>query len=196
MSCAKWRGTLPSSLSMIRFLDYETTPGGDGVEGHDQACHGGALPRPDSLRLWTSHEQCGEEVGPRLQELEGAEQEERDKKGAIEKDMKEFMEKRFQIESRDQPINILDILDMMIAPDVDASISANGVRENEITCKRSTSDANDTKFCLDSRFSLNMGSNCLYLSTDIATYADAVTACQSMGAELATLLTADEYGIV
>ena len=55
-------------------------------------------------------------------------------KEAVEKDMKEFMESRFQIKSRDQPINILDILDMMIAPDVDASIAANGVRENEIAC--------------------------------------------------------------
>ena len=70
--------------------------------------------------------------------------------------MKDFMEKRFQIKSEDQPINILDILDMMIAPDVDASIAANGVRENEIACKQFTSGTDDntgcTKFCSDSSF--------------------------------------------
>ena len=60
-------------------------------------------------------------------------------KEAIQKDMEEFMEERFQITQTEtggeQPINILDILDMMISPDVDTSLAANGVRENEIACK-------------------------------------------------------------
>ena len=98
--------------------------------------------------------------------------------------MKEFMESRFQIKSRNQPINILDILDMMIAPDVDAYIAANGVRENEIACRQSTTDMDNnsgcTKFCSDERFSLTRD-NCLYLSTDAVSQFDAVTACQSMG---------------
>ena len=105
-------------------------------------------------------------------------------KKAIEKDMKEFMESRFQIKSRNQPINILDILDMMIAPDVDAYIAANGVRENEIACRQSTTDMDNnsgcTKFCSDERFSLTRD-NCFYLSTDALSQFDAVTACQSMG---------------
>ena len=117
-------------------------------------------------------------------------------KEAVEKDMKEFMESRFQIKSSDQPINILDILDMMIAPDVDASIAANGVRENEIACKQSTIVVDDntscTKFCSDKRFSLTDGPNCLYLSTEGVSQPNAVTACQSMGAELATLKPADQ----
>ena len=115
---------------------------------------------------------------------------------AIEKDMKEFMEERFQIKSSDQPINILDILDMMIAPDVDASIAANGVRENEISCKQSTGGVDDntgcTKSCSDSRFDLTMGDNCLYLSTKAASQPEAVAACKSMGAELATITKNDQ----
>ena len=115
---------------------------------------------------------------------------------AVEKDMKEFMEKRFQIKSSDQPINILDILDMMMAPDVDASIAANGVRENEIACRDLTSGMNDNigciKSCSDERFSLTTkGNMCLYLSSEIASQPNAVTACQSMGAQLATLKQSD-----
>ena len=56
-------------------------------------------------------------------------------KKAIKKDMAEFMETRFQIKPTEPSINILDILDTMIAPDVDASVAANGVRENEIACR-------------------------------------------------------------
>ena len=52
----------------------------------------------------------------------------------IYKDTEEFMQTRFQIEpsisSGEQPISILDILDTMIAPDVDASLAANSVRKN------------------------------------------------------------------
>ena len=50
------------------------------------------------------------------------------------------MQSRFQIEptkSGEQPIGILDILDTMIAPDVEASVAANGVREHAIACKES-----------------------------------------------------------
>ena len=52
-------------------------------------------------------------------------------KEAVYKDTEEFMETRFQIRpnkgkenqsTRDHPISILDILDTMIAPDVDASV--------------------------------------------------------------------------
>ena len=63
-------------------------------------------------------------------------------KEAIQKDTEEFMQSRFQIEpteSGEQPIGILDILDTMIAPDVEDSVAANGVREHAIACKESES---------------------------------------------------------
>ena len=69
------------------------------------------------------------------------------KKEAIYRDTEEFMLTRFQIKprkgknsAREQPISILDILDTMIAPNVDAAVAANSVRENVIACKQSTTD--------------------------------------------------------
>ena len=60
-------------------------------------------------------------------------------KEAVEKDFEDFMLTKFQIKpspaANEQSISILDILDMMIAPDVDASLAANSVRENEFACK-------------------------------------------------------------
>ena len=114
----------------------------------------------------------------------------------IKKYMKEFMETRFQIKPTEPSVNILDILDMMIAPDADASVAANGVRENEIACRKQSSaglyDASGCKPCSDDRFSLpdsqfGIGTKCLYVSTDTATQENAVTACQSLGAMLATI---------
>ena len=53
---------------------------------------------------------------------------------AVRKDIEEFMHTKFQIEpSKAEPeglVNILDILNMMIAPDVDASVAASSVIEN------------------------------------------------------------------
>ena len=49
----------------------------------------------------------------------------------IKRDLEEFMKTRFQIKPSqregEQPLTILDILDMMIASDVDASIADNSV---------------------------------------------------------------------
>ena len=69
-------------------------------------------------------------------------------KEAIKNDLGEFMDTRFQIKPN-QPgsINILDILDMMIAPDVDASITANGIRENEIACRQVSQDKDYDSGC-------------------------------------------------
>ena len=67
-------------------------------------------------------------------------------KEAIQKDTEEFMQSRFQIEpteSGEQPIGILDILDTMIAPDVEASVAANGVREQTVACKESAESKTD-----------------------------------------------------
>ena len=112
----------------------------------------------------------------------------------IKKDMAEFMETRFQIKPSEPSGNILDILDTMIAPDVDASVTANGVIENELACRKQSSaglnlNANSgCKPCSDDRFSLpDSGTKCLYVSTDAATQENAVTACQSLGAMLATI---------
>ena len=56
-------------------------------------------------------------------------------KEAVEKDIKEYMRSAFQIKDDATPVNILDILDTMVAPNVDSSLSANGVRENVFACK-------------------------------------------------------------
>ena len=57
----------------------------------------------------------------------------------IKMDLEEFMATRFQIKPSqtegEQPLTILDILNMMISPDVDASIAANSVRHNRIACQ-------------------------------------------------------------
>ena len=59
---------------------YERITGSDSVEGHDQACHRGALLHPDSLQHRTSHEQCTEEVGLRHQGAEGKQHEDQRQK--------------------------------------------------------------------------------------------------------------------
>ena len=76
---------------------------------------------------------------------------------SIKKNLEEFMEARFQIKPSqtggEHRLTILEILDMMIAPDVDASVATNSVRENALACKRSVSSAS-AYFCSDPRFSL------------------------------------------
>ena len=69
------------------------------------------------------------------------------KKEEVYKDTEEFMLTRFQIKpnkgensAREQPISILDILDTMIAPNVDAAIAENSVRENVFACQKSTEE--------------------------------------------------------
>lgn len=65
-------------------------------------------------------------------------------KDAIKKDTEEFMQTRFQIKpsqtEQEHPLNILDILDTMIAPDVDPFFDANSIRENVIACEEATHD--------------------------------------------------------
>ena len=111
------------------------------------------------------------------------------KNESIKKNLEEFMEARFQIKPSqtggEQPLTILEILDMMIAPDVDASVAANSVRENALACKRSVS-SDSAYFCSDPRFSL-YADRCFYVPTSVEKYADAVSACQGMGAELAKI---------
>ena len=116
----------------------------------------------------------------------------------IKKDMKVFMEEKFQIkpaQDEGESMDILDILDMMIAPDVDASLTANGVRENEMACKQSKDDNSCCTHCSDDRFSL-LGSRCFYVPADKVNQSEAVQACRAMGAELATIETSEEDAFV
>ena len=50
------------------------------------------------------------------------------------------MRTSFQIQSEEEsgtkPVNILDMLDTMIAPKVDSSVTVNGIRENVFSCKK------------------------------------------------------------
>ena len=56
--------------------------------------------------------------------------------GEISADMTEYMEEVFQINNTGSPeaANILDILNTMVASDVEASVGLNGVRDNIIAC--------------------------------------------------------------
>ena len=70
---------------------------------------------------------------------------------AIYNDTEEFMQTRFQIkpnEGKDseQQIGILDILDTMIAPDVDASLAVNSVRQNEMGCEKYVLQSSSCRF--------------------------------------------------
>ena len=58
----------------------------------------------------------------------------RTKEENIDDDMADYMTDVFQIQDRET--SILDILNTMISPNVDAALAANGVRENAIACKR------------------------------------------------------------
>ena len=55
----------------------------------------------------------------------------------MEKDVDDYMRETFQIHNKkgSDPVSILDILDTMIAPNVDASVAANGVRQNALACQ-------------------------------------------------------------
>ena len=74
-------------------------------------------------------------------------------KEELKKDVGDFMEEKFQIKPNQtggkQQINILDILDTMISPDIDVDVlfDANSVRENEIACQQVTKSAEDNAGC-------------------------------------------------
>ena len=60
-------------------------------------------------------------------------------KEALEKDIKEYMHTVFHIKPnviKSASVSILDILDTMIAPNVEASVAANAVRVNVFACKK------------------------------------------------------------
>ena len=120
---------------------------------------------------------------------------------AMRKDMEEFMHTRFQIKpSKTEPeelVNILDILNMMIAPDVDASVAASSIIENAAACKQTNlaMKAVCSNSCANPNFKL-IGGKCFYVSTATANYENAVTACQDQNAVLAKISTQEEDDFV
>ena len=128
------------------------------------------------------------------------------KKEAIEKDIEEYMQTTFQIqpkegtESQTKPANILDILDTMIAPNVETSVAANAIRENVFACKDSTQTTNQASAtagrkkrssscvhsCTSSNFSLS-GTNCFGVFSKKLRFRQANIACCKLGAHLATI---------
>ena len=125
---------------------------------------------------------------------------------AIYKDTENFMEERFQIKPTPSqtPITILDILNTMIGPDVDASIAANSVWQNIIACKGTTRSAQDTcvRSCAHEEFELFIGeqggSKCYHLSTNTLLYDSARESCRGFGggSKLATINTGEENEFV
>ena len=53
------------------------------------------------------------------------------------KDIEDYMSETFQIDPTSN-VSILDILDMMTAPNVEASVAANGVRQNVFACQEAS----------------------------------------------------------
>ena len=87
---------------------------------------------------------------------------------ALNEDLKEFINERFQIEQvkTNGVINILDILDMMISPGPDASVAVNRVRENVVACKQRKEQIAYNQMCVYScpdQFHV-FGTQCFYLS--------------------------------
>ena len=124
-------------------------------------------------------------------------------KEAMKKDFEDFMLTRFQIKpsqtEHGQPISILDILDTMIAPNVEASVAANSVRENTIACEESMKAPADNfacrYSCSDQRFTRS-GTQCFYVSPSTSDQSAAVQSCQGMNAELAKISNQEEDQLV
>ena len=118
---------------------------------------------------------------------------------AIYNDTEEFMQTRFQIKpnGENQSISILEILDTMIAPDVDASVAANSVRQNVMDCQKlSVNRVEPCSYsCPSPNFNIS-GSKCFHVSTTSLNYDAAKIACQDMGAQLATISDSTEDKLV
>ena len=63
--------------------------------------------------------------------------------GNITEDMAKYMAEIFQIPNK--TMNILDILDTMVASNVEASVAANSVRENEAACSEKSTQKTKLK---------------------------------------------------
>ena len=118
---------------------------------------------------------------------------------SIYKDTEDFMEERFQIKPTPSqtPITILDILNTMIGPDVDASIAANSVRQHIMGCQESTAQDACVYSCSLYDFKVS-GNRCFHLSSSDATapYDQAMLSCVNRGAKLATVNSATNNNFV
>ena len=128
---------------------------------------------------------------------------------AIEKDIKEYMHAAFQIKRgaiKSESVNILDILDTMIAPNVESAVAVNSVRENIFACKESSEQTNDaagrrkrqdacTCLCSNADFRLS-GSNCYKISLVEEDYTGVNAICIASGAKLATITNSEDEKIL
>ena len=114
----------------------------------------------------------------------------------IEKDMEDYMAQTFQIETGSS-VNLLDILNTMIAPHADETLAANAVRENVFACqdaleKESSPMTQRQKRGASCEWSCQ-NQRCFYLSSKKASYSEAVNECQSLNAELASIADISHY---
>ena len=118
----------------------------------------------------------------------------------VKNDMKNFMQEGFQIKQDlkgEQEISILDILDMMISPNIDSTIAATHVRENAIACT-SSEHGTDSLVCPDSCSHPDfhvLGARCFFVSPGRADWPTAIARCKEMNAELASLSSSQEEAL-
>ena len=130
---------------------------------------------------------------------------------AIRHQMMQYMRQTFQIEPPDEvgrnPVNILDILDTMVAPNVEASVALNGVQANALACtdpevendkteRKKRAAWSQTHVCTNSQFLPSPGGTCFFFSSDKANYTKAVEECKALGATLAKISDATENDLV
>ena len=119
----------------------------------------------------------------------------------IEKDMEDYMAQTFKIETGSS-INLLDILNTMIAPNADQTLAANAIRENVFACqdafntfpieKESSPMTQRQKREASCEWSCQ-NQSCFYLSSKKASYSEAVIECESLNAELASIADISHY---
>ena len=114
----------------------------------------------------------------------------------IEKDMEDYMAQTFQIETGSS-VNLLDILNTLIAPNTDETLAANAVRENVLACQDSSEKESSPMTQRQKREASCEWScqnqRCFYLSSKKASYSEAVNECQSLNAELASIVDIGHY---
>ena len=135
---------------------------------------------------------------------------------AIRKDVEEYMRETFQIDQKSygaderDPVSILDIIDTMVAPDVDASVAANGIRSNILACKEANleketggnSENEEAGSCCprlgSGSASKLVGNKCFVASSDkeFLNRTNAKMRCKELGGTLAIINDAAEDEVV
>ena len=113
-----------------------------------------------------------------------------------EKDMEDYMAQTFQIEIGSS-VNILDILNTMIAPNADETLAANAVRENVFACQdileKESSPMTQRQKREDSCEWSCQNQDCFCLSSTEVSFSEAVNECQSQNAGLASVADISHY---